>query len=84
MRYRGHSWAANGLMAAAMYLSFVVFFPPFWLGYLSADGILVGGHVLMLPAMAAAMLLRREEYTGQHHHGGSAPASRGEKGNYRV
>ena len=66
MRYRGHSRAATGLMAAAMYLPFVVLFAPLWLGAVSPTGMLVGGHVLMLPAMAGAMLLRREEYTGCH------------------
>jgi hypothetical protein len=67
MCFRRHSWAAISLMAASMYLAFVVLFPLLWLGVLSADGMLAGGHLLMLPAMAAAMLLRREEYTGHHH-----------------
>lgn len=66
MGYRRHGWAATGLMAAAMYLPFVVLFAPLWLGALSPTGVLVGGHLLMLPAMAGAMLLRREEYTGHH------------------
>ena len=66
MGYRRHGWAATGLMAAAMYLPFVVLFAPLWLGALSPTGMLVGGHLLMLPAMAGAMLLRREEYTGHH------------------
>ncbi len=64
MRYRGHGRAATTLMAAAMYLSFVVLFPLLWLGVVSPSGVLVGGHLLMLPAMAGAMLLRRDEYTG--------------------
>jgi hypothetical protein len=67
MRYRGHSGAATGGMAAAMYLPFVVLFPPMWLGALSPTGMLIGGHVLMLPAMAGAMLLRRDEYTRHPH-----------------
>jgi hypothetical protein len=66
MRYRGHGGAATTLMAAAMYLSFVVLFPLLWLGVVSPSGVLVGGHLAMLPAMAAAMLLRRDEYTGHH------------------
>jgi hypothetical protein len=66
MRFRGHGWAATNLMAAAMYLPFVVLFPALWLGLLSVAGMFVGGHVLMLPAMAAAMLLRRDEYIGHH------------------
>jgi hypothetical protein len=67
MRYRRHSRSATILMAVAMYLPFVVLFPPMWLGFLSASGMFVGGHVLMLPAMAGAMLLRRDEYTGHHN-----------------
>jgi hypothetical protein len=70
MRFRGHGWAANAQMAAVMYLSFVVLFPLMWLDAISADGMLVGGHVLMLIAMAGTMLLRRDEYAGHaaHHH----------------
>jgi hypothetical protein len=66
MRFRGHGWAATAEMAVAMYLSFVVLFPPLWLGVLSATGLLVFGHVLMLVAMAAVMLRRRDAYTGHH------------------
>lgn len=66
MRYRGHGWAASLEMAASMYLSFAVLFPPLWLGLVSADAVMLVGHVLMLPAMAAAMLLRRDEYTRHH------------------
>ena len=50
-------------MAVAMHLSFVVLFPPLWLGVLSATGLMVLGHVLMLFAMAAVMLRRRDQYT---------------------
>lgn len=67
MVYRRHSWAASALMAAAMYVSFIVVFPLLWLDLLSAGGVLVGGHLLMLPAMAAAMLVRRDEYLGHDH-----------------
>ncbi len=66
MRYRGHGWRPNLEMAASMYLSFAVLFPPLWLGLISADAVMLVGHVLMLPAMAAAMLLRRDEYTLHH------------------
>ena len=69
MRFRGHGWAATAEMAAAMYLPFVVLFPPLWLGALSATGLIALGHVLMLFAMAAVMLRRRDEYTGHHHEG---------------
>lgn len=65
MRFRGHAGGPIVEMAAAMYLPFVVLLVPMWLGAISEDTLLIAGHVLMLPAMAAAMLRRREEYT--HH-----------------
>jgi hypothetical protein len=63
MRLRRHGWAAIGEMAVAMYAPFMVLFPPLWLGMLSASGLMVLGHVLMLFTIAAAMLRRRDEYT---------------------
>jgi hypothetical protein len=63
MRFRGHGWAAIAEMAVAMYAPFVVLFPPLWLGVLSATGLMVLGHVLMLLAIATAMLRRRHQYT---------------------
>jgi hypothetical protein len=62
MRFRRRGWAAIAEMAVAMYAPFMVLFPPLWLGVLSATGLMVLGHVLMLFAIAAAMLRRREEY----------------------
>jgi len=66
MRHRGHGWAATNEMAAAMYLPFLVLFPPLWLGLITPALMLTDGHLLMLAAMAAAMLLRRAEYAGHH------------------
>jgi hypothetical protein len=63
MRLRRHGWAAIAEMAVAMYAPFLVLFPPLWLGVLSATGLMVLGHVLMLFAIAAAMLRRRDQYT---------------------
>jgi hypothetical protein len=63
MRLRRHGWAAVAEMAVAMCAPFIVLFPPLWLGALSAIGLMVLGHVLMLFAIAAAMLRRRDEYT---------------------
>jgi hypothetical protein len=63
MRFRGHGWATIAEMAVAMYAPFVMLFPPLWLGMLSATGLMVLGHVLMLLAIATAMLRRRDEYT---------------------
>jgi hypothetical protein len=62
MAYRRHSWRATADMGVAMYLSFAALFPAYWLGVLSGHGVMLAGHVLMLPAMALAMLRRREEY----------------------
>jgi hypothetical protein len=66
MRYRGHGWMSTVEMSAAMYVPFVVLFVPLWMGLLSANGLMVAGHVLMLPAMVVAMLLRRDEYACGH------------------
>jgi hypothetical protein len=68
MRVRGHRWAPVAEMSAAMYVPFLVLFVPLWLGALSAHGLMLWGHVLMLPAMALAMLLRVDEYTGHCGH----------------
>jgi hypothetical protein len=62
MAWRRHGPAAIVEMGLAMYLSFAVLFPAYWLGLLSGPGVLVAGHVVMLPAMALAMLHRREEH----------------------
>jgi hypothetical protein len=66
MRWRRHSWVSTAEMGLAMYLAFAVLFPPYWLGLLSDHGMMVVGHVVMLPAMAVAMLHRREEYIAHH------------------
>jgi flagellar biosynthetic protein FliP len=67
MWYRGHSRVALAQMAAAMYLPFVACFPLVWFGVLSATGLMIVGHVVMVPAMTLAMLWRLDEYTGHVH-----------------
>jgi flagellar biosynthetic protein FliP len=62
MAWKRHGVAATAEMCAAMYLSFAVVLPLSWLGLLTGHGVLMAGHVLMLPAMALAMLRRRELY----------------------
>jgi hypothetical protein len=62
MAWRRHAWPAIAEMGLAMYASFAVLFPVYWLGALSGHGVMLAGHVLMFPAMALAMLRRREEY----------------------
>jgi len=67
MRYRGHGWAAIGEMGAAMFVPVVLLIGPYLAGAISAAVLLVGMHVLMLPAMVVAMLHRRDEYAHDHH-----------------
>lgn len=66
MAWRRHPWPAIAEMGRvpAMYLSFAVLFPPYWLGVLSGHGVMLAGRILMLPAMAPAMLRRREDHLG--------------------
>jgi len=66
MRFRKHSWASIGEMDAAMYLPFAVLLVPFWAGLISGGMLMMAGHVLMFPAMAAVMLRRRGEYASSH------------------
>ena len=66
MRIRGHSWPRIAEMCAAMFVPFLVLLVPYWLGALSGDGLMTGGHILMFPAMLAAMIWRRGDY---YHHG---------------
>lgn len=64
MARRRHGWVPIAEMALAMYLPFVVLFPPYRAGLLPADAVFLVGHVLMLPAMLLAMLRRPAEYVG--------------------
>jgi hypothetical protein len=63
MRFRGHSWRGVAERSAAMYVPFLVLLVPFWAGGIGEHTLMMWGHVLMLPAMAAVMLLRPDEYT---------------------
>ncbi|TCB94384.1 hypothetical protein E0H26_22065 [Micromonospora zingiberis] len=65
MWYRGHGGAAIGEMVLAMYLPVLLLLVPYRAGVLAADTLLIGAHLLMLPAMAVAVLRRRAEYA--HH-----------------
>jgi hypothetical protein len=62
MKIRGHRWRPVVEMGAAMYLPFLVLFVPLALGLIDGGALMLWGHLLMLPAMAAAMLLRPHEY----------------------
>jgi hypothetical protein len=62
MRFRGHRWRPIAEMGAAMYLPFVALFAPLALGLIGSGALMLWGHLLMLPAMAAVMLLRPHDY----------------------
>jgi flagellar biosynthetic protein FliP len=62
MRIRRHSWRLIAEMSIAMYAPFFVLMVPYALGAVSAGTLMMGGHLLMLPAMLIAMLLRHHEY----------------------
>jgi hypothetical protein len=62
MAHRLHSWSEILEMSAAMYGSFVVLFPFYWLGVLSPTSLTILGHLVMLVAMAVAMRHRRDRY----------------------
>ena len=77
MAVRRHAWPGIVEMTAAMYAPFIILFVPYWTGLITADGLFLLGHLLMLPAMLLAMLHRRAEYTAAHttHHNGRPPAT---------
>ncbi|MGH3712963.1 MAG: hypothetical protein ACRDT4_05805 [Micromonosporaceae bacterium] len=62
MWFRKHTLVSIVEMGAAMYVSFAVLFPPYWMGSLPGEAIMGIGHLLMLPAMLGAMLWRRHEH----------------------
>ncbi|WP_433319912.1 hypothetical protein ACQP0U_15230 [Micromonospora sp. CA-269861] len=61
MRYRAHHWHAVGEMAAAMYVPFLLLLVPFRAGVISADALMLGGHLLMIPAMVLVAVRHRHE-----------------------
>ncbi|WP_330276803.1 hypothetical protein OG205_14775 [Lentzea sp. NBC_00516] len=60
MRYRGHGRIAE--MCAAMFVPYLVLLVPYWFGLLDGDAVEMGGHLLMLPAMAVVLVLGRHEH----------------------
>ncbi|MDG9678134.1 hypothetical protein [Micromonospora sp. DH14] len=61
MRYRAHRWPAVGEMAVAMYVPFLLLLVPFRAGLIDADALLLGGHLLMIPAMVLVAVRHRHE-----------------------
>ncbi|MFI6264823.1 hypothetical protein [Micromonospora sp. NPDC051006] len=68
MRHRRHSRAACAEMAAAMYVPFLLLLVPYWAGLLAGDALMLGGHLLMVPAMVLVAL--------RHRHASATPAPR--------
>jgi flagellar biosynthetic protein FliP len=66
MRFRGCRWRTTLEMCLAMYVPFLIMYPPYFAGWASPTAVMVVGHVLMTPAMIMAMLFRLDEYTGTH------------------
>ncbi|MFG2048899.1 hypothetical protein ACGFIW_15905 [Micromonospora sp. NPDC048935] len=61
MRYRAHHWRGVGEMAAAMYVPFLLLIVPFRAGLIDAEALLLGGHLLMVPAMVLVAVRHRHE-----------------------
>jgi hypothetical protein len=59
MLIRRHSWREILEMDAVMYLAFAVLLMPYWTGLLDEHGLMIGGHVIMLPAMLLVMLVHQ-------------------------
>ncbi|MET8233821.1 hypothetical protein ABZS77_24430 [Micromonospora sp. NPDC005298] len=61
MRYRAHHWRGVVEMGAAMYVPFLLLLVPFWTGVLGGDALMLGGHLLMVPAMVLVAVRHRHE-----------------------
>ncbi|MEV4120260.1 hypothetical protein [Micromonospora sp. NPDC049645] len=67
MRYRAHQWRGVGEMAAAMYVPFLLLLVPYRAGLLDGDGLLLGGHLLMVPAMVLVSVRHRHQTPAVPH-----------------
>lgn len=63
MRIRKHAWRLNVEMAAAMIVPTIVLIATISLGLLPPTSLMLGTHILMVPAMLAVMLYRWRDYT---------------------
>jgi hypothetical protein len=63
MRIRKHAWRLNAEMAGAMIVPTVLLIAVSALGLLPRTSLMLGTHLLMLPAMLAVMLARWRDYT---------------------
>ena len=63
MRIRKHAWRLNAEMAGAMIVPTILLIAGSRLGLLPPTSLMLGTHLLMLPAMLAVMLARWRDYT---------------------
>lgn len=63
MHYRGHSVQDSIEMAGAMVVPTLIAIALYWLGSISAHGVMVVQHVVMIPAMVGVMLWRYDHYS---------------------
>ena len=63
MRLRKHAWRLNAEMAGAMIVPTVLLIAVCSIGLLPRTSLMMGTHLLMLPAMLAVMLYRWRDYT---------------------
>jgi hypothetical protein len=63
MHYRGHSPQQSLEMAGAMVVPTGIAIVLYWLGSISAHGVMIVQHVVMIPAMVGVMLWRYEHYS---------------------
>lgn len=62
MWHRGHGRAATAQMVAAMYVPYLLLLPPWWAGLVGDHALMLGGHLLMLPAMVLVALRHRHAH----------------------
>jgi hypothetical protein len=66
MALRGHGRRMIVEMSVAMVAPFLVLLVPYATGAVTADTLMLAGHMLMFLTMLAAMVLRREDYVNHH------------------
>ncbi|TDB77463.1 hypothetical protein E1165_03920 [Micromonospora sp. KC723] len=62
MWHRGHRARATAEMVAAMYVPYLLLFVPFAAGLLDGSALLLGGHLLMVPAMVVVAVRHRHAH----------------------
>jgi hypothetical protein len=63
MHYRGHRVRDSVEMAGSMVVPTALAIGLYWLGSISAHGVMLVQHVVMIPAMVGVMLWRYEHYS---------------------